>query len=231
MDDITDVGSFLNQAAIEFFSKERSRWIFRGQSNSNFDLTPSVSRLKHTSINREKYEASLFDIFKREARGLLTSTCNNDWEWLSLAQHHGLPTRFLDWSLNPLVALYFSVEKDPSDDGCLYALFAPKKAPSSIFENTPFSISQPVKYLPNTITPRIRAQEGLFVACSSLEEPLEKSLRSGWKIQKIFVRKESKERIRYELFRIGIHSSSLFPDIDGLAARLRWQHSVSPLTN
>jgi hypothetical protein len=37
---------------------------------------------------------------------------------------------------------------------------------------------------------------------------------------------KAKEAIRYSLFRVGIHASSLFPDIDGLAARLKWQHAV-----
>jgi hypothetical protein len=37
--------------------------------------------------------------------------------------------------------------------------------------------------------------------------------------------------LRYELFRLGVHESSMFPHIDGLAARIKWQHSVLPLTD
>ncbi|MBW8182913.1 FRG domain-containing protein [Shewanella nanhaiensis] len=47
-------------------------------------------------------------------------TC--EFEWLFLAQHYSLPTRLLDWSTNPLVALYFAVEKDDATDGGIYAV-------------------------------------------------------------------------------------------------------------
>jgi type I restriction enzyme M protein len=47
----------------------------------------------------------MLEKFKREAIPYLTIKPNDDWDWLALAQHHGLPTRLLDWTQNPLVAV------------------------------------------------------------------------------------------------------------------------------
>lgn len=60
-----------------------------------------------------------------------------------------------------------------------------------------------------------------------MERPLDDGLRDDWKLNCLRVPKSRKEELRYELFRVGVHDSALFPDIDGLAARVRWQHTVS----
>ena len=67
------------------------------------------------------------------------------------------------------------------------------------------------------------------MACPEPDTPLDKTLREDWAIERLRIPAERKEKIRYDLFRVGVHASSLLPDIDGLAARIRWQHTVSPL--
>lgn len=229
MPHITSVSDFLSKAAAQHFAEARGRWVFRSHSDVDHKLIPSVGRYSHTSKTREKYERSLFDIFCREARSHLEPTPSDDWEWLSIAQHHGLPTRLLDWTHNPLVALFFAVERNEKSDGSLFALHATTKASDRTLDNSPFSVSRPRKLYPNFVSPRIRAQEGLFVVCSSVEQALEEQLPSGWSLEQYVIPAAAKAPIRYELFRLGVHASSLFPDIDGLASRLKWQHSVSPL--
>ena len=145
-----------------------------------------------------------------------------------MAQHHGLPTRLLDWTQNILVALYFAVEANPDADGEVLALLAPKKQGSQSRSRDPLAIARPTKLYPHIVVPRIRAQEGLFVVCSELDTCLSRTLRTSWQLERLHVPREAKPRLRYELFRVGVHASTLFPDVDGLAARLRWQHSVGP---
>jgi FRG domain len=227
---ITSVSDFLASVAPKYFTEARGRWVFRGHSDKRYDLKPSVAREKNTSINRTKYERSLFDIFVREAGSHLSPLPANEWEWLSIAQHHGLPTRFLDWTHNPLVALYFAVSNHAELDGEVFSLNSVKKTSERTRENSPFAITRPSKYYPNIVSPRIRAQEGLFVVCSDNEKPLDSPLRDGWSIDRLLVPSGAKQRLQYELFRLGVHASALFPEIDGLAQRIKWQHSVSPIT-
>lgn len=227
---ILSVRELLVTAGQRYFVETRGRWVFRGHSNIEYKLIPSVGRAKHTSKSRLKYESSLFDIFRREACAHLTNAPSDEWEWLSIAQHHGLPTRLLDWTYNPLVALYFAVESNEATDGELFALHSVNKASERVREHSPFAITRPVKLYPNIVTPRIRAQEGLFIACSEIEQPLDEPIRNDWSVERYRIPATAKAKIRYELFRMGVHASSIFPDIDGLAARLKWQHAVSPLT-
>jgi len=226
---VDSAAKFLTFTSERYFTSSRGQWVFRGHSDQAYQLRPSVGRGGHTSDSDEKYESSLFRVFKREAGTHLSPVPASDWEWLAVAQHHGLPTRLLDWSHNPLVALYFAVESNDAKPGEVMALNAPTKATERTVTGSPFEISRPSKYYPNIVSPRIRAQEGLFIACSALSSPLDASLRTDWKLQRYTIEAEAKPRLRYELYRLGVHQSSLFPDIDGLAARIRWQHTANPL--
>ena len=162
--EIESIQNFLSYAYGKYFSKERGRWVFRGHSDTRYQLIPSVGRGKHTSEDRPKHEKSLFDIFCREAQIQLAVLPTNDWEWLSLAQHHGLPTRFARVGhtirSSPFI---FSVESGSSVDGELFALRALDEATLAVRAASPFSpIEKPEKLFSNIVSPRIRAQEGLL---------------------------------------------------------------------
>jgi hypothetical protein len=230
MSDITidSVAAFLNSVAPNVFSEARGRWVFRGHASVDFELIPSIARTPHTSSSVAKFEQSIFDIFQREAASYFPSELGTDWEWLAFAQHHGLPTRMLDWTQNPLVALFFAVYELPENDGELFALQAVTKISKNELTGSPFSIPKPRKYYPKIVSPRIRAQEGLFIVFAEPESPLDNPLRKDWRIKRFIIPANAKQSIRYELFRLGMHNSSLFPDVDGLSARLKWQHGVKP---
>ena len=50
----------------------------------------------------------------------MMQSTQNQFDTISIAQHHGLPTRLLDWTSSPLVALYFCVRSLAQEDGCIY---------------------------------------------------------------------------------------------------------------
>jgi hypothetical protein len=86
----------------------RSRYAYRGMVDANHRLTTTLSQLGDRSA---QHEIHLLRNFRKYAHGsTIRSPVPSDsiWNWLSLAQHHGLPTRLLDWTYSPFVALHFA---------------------------------------------------------------------------------------------------------------------------
>jgi hypothetical protein len=101
---------------------------WRGHAVYNWELKAKIFRKPYSDVKNKNMYMNHF-----QARALCMSGSgkrpDNDFEWLCLAQHSGLPTRLLDWSESPLTALYFALhpdsyekEKLEDSDGCLWAL-------------------------------------------------------------------------------------------------------------
>ena len=110
---IADLNGFLDQVLAKRQDPE-DEWIFRGQKEFEWDLIPRIDRTEFKNYRvfrvpiwrREKHERRLLVDFQKGARPHVVVDSMNWWEWLAIAQHHGLGTRLLDWTANPLAALF-----------------------------------------------------------------------------------------------------------------------------
>ena len=96
----------------ECLSEFRDGWIFRGHSDISWQLVPKAGRASFKGDDK-----TLFDQWKLRAIEYLSSRPDRDWDWLAIAQHHGLTTRLLDWTTIPLNAAYFAVREENEAGG------------------------------------------------------------------------------------------------------------------
>ena len=285
--EIDSFDEYLNTIHKELPRSNASRLYFRGQSKRTADgypLTPSVARYKYlgglTLAEREQKECEVLETFSNHLLTYVQHRPQTAWEELAIAQHHGLPTRFMDWTTNPLVALYFAVRNTGgrTADSAVYVLISnpkryadmrrghavqvepvgdaatestlalsddayedfgleaeanpsPVPVASSDAENTdiaadvgpldlptPFKISENIIYDPPHVSPRIRAQDGVLLACWQSMQPLDEK-----DYLEIVVKQGAHEDIRRRLDQYGVFDKQLFPDLDGIAKWLKYR--------
>jgi hypothetical protein len=216
--------------------------LYRGQE-SDWPLLPNIARQGLDSEMVTAVESNLFAAFQREALTFLEVAPSNPWDWIAVAQHHRLPTRLLDWTKNPLAALWFAVRQPgthPSRPGVIWTLQAedadivcdvsgnPSQYDRSLSARSPLEVPKTVVFEPRHVIARIGAQAGVFTVHKYLDDksqfiPLEKDPAYCDRLRKVVVPSDRFTALRRQLLVCGIHDASLFSDLDGLASRIKME--------
>lgn len=196
-----------------------SYWLFRGQSDANWEILPKAKRLPFS----RRSDVQLFNNWKRQAIEYIQIPPSNEWHWLALAQHHGLATRLIDWSSNPLVAAFFACNNNELD-GAIYAYLGGKFVLESSFNSSlPWDVTEPVIFHPFIKSRRVSNQSASFTISEEPEVCFSKQIQDDDKLVKIIIDKSCKAELLFELSLYGINSKHIYPDLDGLSQFANWQ--------
>lgn len=223
-------------------------WAFRGQQNAKWHLESSLSRyMRSYVLDRNQWRAReerAIRVFRRKAHNFLDhpDLLANDLRCLALMQHHGAPTRLLDFTKSPFVAAFFALER-ATEDAAIYALNTPalwnnRARPRANPELTRDVIDPRVQghfdqYFfcntnevvwfgePTEMDDRLIAQSGTFVVPGVIDKPLQDVLDGYESEEELLHKIVLPESVRVDamrwLYRMNITNASLFPGLDGLA--------------
>lgn len=240
---ITSIADMVKELKAAIDPKRGPTWC-RGHADSSWTLQPHYDRLQNPLK-----ETELLNKFRQNANLLLDNAPRNpfDFGWMFLMQHYGVPTRLLDWTESPLVALYFAVEdrnpKNQKKDGALWILFpielnrhstkAHVYIPS--FEDewlANYSVDQyskekdngilPIAAIATRNNPRIQAQLGVFTISHLKKTPIE-AIEGGKHCVKFIIPAAAKETLKQELRILGINRFQIFPELTSIGDNLREQ--------
>lgn len=246
--------------------KDYRKWMYRGQSNFEWKLESSLHRAfeeakklnklngKSKTINKQEHEKVMIERFKCHAHLYLDHLPkeSDSLSWFSLMQHHGAPTRLLDFSFSPYVALYFALE---SGDGeaSVYCInhHAIKSDDEAQFGDERLQVYSRVldgdsnddisclfAFEPTFSNHRLLSQQGLFVATNSLNATHEEMFREYSLLPEDVIKFKIPATLRYsglrKLNQMNINASNIYPGLDGFCKSmirqpvfgLEWQKRV-----
>jgi hypothetical protein len=236
---ITSIGELIEILKTDYSSFSEDLW-YRGQSNFDWKLSPGLMRLSEAPS-----EGTLLTRFKQSAGMLINASPKDEFDWLFLMQHYGVPTRLLDWTESPLAALYFAVDEEK--DFCDAALWALKPTELNKIANistternfipsfddvelqnysvqtlssNPRNKLAPIATIATRNSPRIQAQLGVFTIHHLDNRPIE-DFCNQQEITKYRIPADSKKIIRKELALLSFSKFTLFPELASIGEILK----------
>ena len=204
--------------------------LFRGLKRQSYPLIPKIGRSNYVQKCLGEPEHQLFALQDLEERTMndfikmsvphMDLRDMNPWDQWTIGQHHGLPTRLLDWTENPLIAAYFATE-DADDDVAVCVI------DRMLFNGTddiPDIFSLPdddnvLLHIPSYINARIIAQKGVFTVHKNPTLPLDQTRINGecCDVEQLIIPKSALREFVKDLDWFGINRSFIYPGLDGLA--------------
>jgi len=208
-------------------------FLFRGQT-ADYPLLPKLGRLKAKG-DLKMIERQMLDEFKRTNPLLIESQRPmDDWDYLTLGQHYGLPTRLLDWSKNALTALWFATAENSSiimeNVSPVIWILMPCRDDFEIETGAihPFDVPETRIVQPRIIKQRINNQSGVFSVHSTADILQKRNLNEAdsyaGKLIKVVIPPERLKDIRTDLNTVGINAFTIYPELEGLCSYLQWRY-------
>ena len=237
--------------------RHRDSGVYRGAADASRPLLTSLDRLGGVAPPHGKtgLEEHILRNFIRYSRPYFETSPVNEWELLVAAQHHGLPTRLLDWTYSPLVAAHFAtLDRQDCIDRAVWRLNWKKVhcafgfpelalliqdldelffkggrfSPWTLFNRDPREKPFACMIEPPSLDARIVAQSAVFTLCSDKSQPFDAFLEEhglGDALTRFVIPADRTARIRDQLDLASVDERRLFPDLDGVAAQMRRYYS------
>jgi FRG domain-containing protein len=201
--------------------------VFRGENAPGYVLRPRAGRFE-PAARAADMEKALLDEFKKRAQPLVSSPLPSDWEWLALAERHGLATRLLEWTASPLLAAFWAVQ-DPylGGDRVLYVLDCAGIPVGPVTGVSPFSVKAVTLYRPT------HSSEGVAVPCGVFTlHPNPTAAFEAEGLERWLIKGEALTGICMTVDGYGTDDEALtYADLDFMCRKLNWDWEVGVLSD